>query len=136
MSEPIRCTNCPAHTRSSLDVARALGWRVWDGESVTGKSLTVRICPQCAGGHAGDEKPPPAGSWRVGCDTCDWEWEDEYDEGPLTEKDARRLADDHECEPSTWVKPPMTPEELAREVRLFERSRRALVTVEVPGVSR
>jgi hypothetical protein len=50
--------------------------------------------------------PPLPPSWSVRCNTCDWEWEDEYDEGLPDAKAAKRLADDHECEPSVEIKAP------------------------------
>ena len=129
MSVTAKCTSCGATTNAAVDVARAAGWRIWDGQSVTGKDIQARVCPVCAGGRDGEE-PPKAEAWRVGCRTCDWEFEDEYNEGPLTEKDARSMASDHECEPDTWVKPPETLDErVAAEARMARaRVARMLVT--------
>lgn len=105
------------------------GWRIWEGKSVTGKDLTVRICPVCAG----VEQPKPQASWRVGCDTCYWEYDEWDDEEPLTEKDAREVARDHVCEPETWVKPPITPEEQAKYDAMS--TGRRVLTVPLAGVS-
>lgn len=125
------CGNCSNSTRSSLDAARIAGWRIWEGKSVTGKDLEVRICPVCVGVEQPEEQP----SWRVGCDTCNWEWEDEWDEeGPLNEKQAREMASDHHCEPETWVKPPPTREEQEKYDDALRAARR-LVTVPLVGVS-
>lgn len=126
------CGNCSNKTASSLDAARMAGWRIWEGKSVTGKDLKVRICPTCAG----VEQPEEERSWRVGCHTCYWEYEEEWDDpdgDPLSEKDAREVARDHVCEPDTWIKPPLTPEELAKLDAL--RSGRRVVTVPLAGVS-
>lgn len=124
-----RCGNCSNSTMSSIDAARIAGWRIWDGKSQTGKEMSVRICPVCAGVEPA--KPEP--SWRVGCDTCNWEYEDEWEEGPLTEEAAKEMARDHECEPETWVKPPITPEEQAKYDALI--TGRRVQTVPLAGVS-
>lgn len=58
---------------------------------------------QCRERACGD---PGAPSWSVRCVTCNWEWEDDYNEGPLDEAEAKRLADDHECEPEVQVRAP------------------------------
>lgn len=55
-------------------------------------------------GCVGDPPEPPP--WGVHCNTCDWEWEDEYDEGSLTFEEARRMASDHECEPRVEIAAP------------------------------
>jgi hypothetical protein len=82
-------------------VLRVQGWRLYSGPSQTGKPLDVTLCPWCAGTATGPEP-----SWRVGCDTCWWEYEPFDGEEPITQKEAQRIADDHECEPDTWVKAP------------------------------
>lgn len=109
--KPIKCKHCPTTTTTSVDVARVLGWRFFQGQSVTGKPLDDDVCPACAGTAAPPEAPKP--SWRVGCHTCDWVWEDEYNEGPLDPEQAKRMADDHECEPEVWVGPPTGDERYA-----------------------
>ncbi|MEV0726046.1 hypothetical protein AB0I37_25110 [Micromonospora purpureochromogenes] len=45
-------------------------------------------------------------TWSVRCTTCDWQWEDEYNEGPLDVEAARDMARDHECEPNVEMLPP------------------------------
>jgi hypothetical protein len=98
----IQCKHCVASTRSSLDVARAAGWRMFTGVSVTGKPLDDVVCPACAG--TADPEDAPQG-WRVRCNTCDWEYEDD-DDGPLSPAEARQMAYDHECEPEVRLAPP------------------------------
>lgn len=101
MTEARTCKCGKSTGRTSLDVLRVKGWRIFDGLSQTGKPLSETVCPWCAG-----TATEPAPTWRVGCNTCYWEWEDDYDEGPLSQKEAKRIADDHECEPDTWVREP------------------------------
>lgn len=96
-----RCQRCSRESRSSSSVLRVQGWRLFVGESMTGKPLDVTLCPWCAGTTS---EPEP--SWRVGCDTCFWEYEPDEGEDPISKKDAEQIADDHECEPDTWVKAP------------------------------
>src|SRR5690349_2454074 len=91
----LACKHCGRVTLMSESDARVLGWRTWRGKTLGGRDAEDVVCPQCAGTTPADE---PAPSWRVGCDSCGWEWEDEDDEGPLSEKDAQQMADDHECE--------------------------------------
>ena len=97
------CDHCHRTTSgTSIDVLRVRGWRIFNGQSITGKALRKIVCPYCAGTAT---EPEPTG-WRVGCHTCDWEWEEDDVEGPLTEEQANDIASDHECEPETWVKSP------------------------------
>lgn len=65
---------------------------------------TIAPCPD--GYCAGDGPAPP--SYGVRCQTCDWEWVDEDEEGPLSFEDAQRQADDHECEPEVQIMSPVT----------------------------
>jgi hypothetical protein len=102
----IRCKHCPSTTASSPDAARMLGWRMFKGVSQTGKPLDDVVCPGCAGTTPITEDKPASPSWRVRCNTCYWEWEDEFDEGPLSPKDAKSMAHDHECEPEVEIAPP------------------------------
>lgn len=98
----LQCKHCSRSTPMNETNARVNGWRIWRGETQGGKPAEDVVCPWCAGTN---EQPPP--NWRVGCNTCDWEYEDEDgDDEPLDETSARYLADHHECEPDTWVKPP------------------------------
>lgn len=41
------CDLCPAAAMASADALRVIGWVVFDGKSVTGKDLHVRICRAC-----------------------------------------------------------------------------------------
>lgn len=106
------CKHCSRSTPMSERNARHSGWRVWRGVTLGGQEKEDIVCPACVGDVPEGEKPV---GWSVGCLTCDWEWEDEYDEGPLTEADAKSMASDHECEPETYT---ISPDEvLARRRR-------------------
>jgi hypothetical protein len=64
---------------------------------------------RCTDWCEGDGPQPP--SYSVRCSTCDWQYdpdEDDYDEGPLTFEDARRMGRDHECEPFIEISVPDT----------------------------
>lgn len=91
----------PEGDRAEIASARFVGWRFPDVASPT-----VAYCPACAGSDDDYWSNVPQESWRVRCDTCDWEWEDDFDEGPLDAKQAKRLADGHECEPDVLVMSP------------------------------
>lgn len=43
------CDKCLIGAWASDDVLWARGWVVFDGPSVTGKPLHVRVCPNCKG---------------------------------------------------------------------------------------
>lgn len=60
--------------------------------------------PSCRNHCTGDGPEPK--SWGMRCTTCGYEWEDEYDEGPIDAKQAKELARDHECEPHVEILPP------------------------------
>lgn len=106
LARVIQCKHCSASTRSSVDVARMAGWRMFDGTTQGGKPLNDVVCPSCAGTAPDSEAANAGPSWRVRCSTCDWMYEDEYDEGPLDAKAARSLAYDHQCEPYVQIAPP------------------------------
>ena len=95
------CDNCGRTNGSSTEVARAFGWRLWEGVTVGGKHSKVNLCSACVG-HKSDSDDADPG-FGVECRACGWVWEDEHEEGPLSEKDARQMACDHECEPDTRV---------------------------------
>lgn len=102
----VTCKHCPRMYRGNEEGARFLGWRIFKGASVTGKPLDDTACPVCAG-TATD--PEPLFSWRVRCNTCHWESEEDEDVDmaePLDGKAARYLASNHECEPWIEVQPP------------------------------
>lgn len=104
---PIACKHCPASTRSALDVARLEGWRLFKGTSVTGKDLDDVVCPACAG----TAKPQPDGveqSWRVRCETCDWDYAEDWEPGDdvLTAVEARELGHEHTCARQIRLAPP------------------------------
>jgi hypothetical protein len=98
------CRHCGRTAgQTSEQILRVQGWRIYSGTSLTGKEISDTVCPWCAG-----TATTPAPGWRVGCHTCDWEFDEKEDgEGPLTsQKEADQLARDHECEKWTWTKPP------------------------------
>ena len=104
----IACKHCAASTRSSMDVARAEGWRFFQGKSVTGKDLDDTVCPACAGTANDDDSAAATKSWRVTCSTCDWSTEDDRDDDGeiLDAKAAKSMADFHECEKQVQIAPP------------------------------
>lgn len=91
----IICKHCPASTGSSADVARAAGWRMFKGESITGKPIDDVVCPACAG----TAEPPPR-EWQVRCTTCDWD-SDDGEEPIRSGREAMDVARYHECE--SWI---------------------------------
>ena len=101
----IRCKHCPSSTGSTLDAARMLGWRMFQGVSQTGKPLDDVVCPTCAGTASEPDAPE---SWSVRCLACDWCSDDDGpDEEPLlSAKDAYSLGYDHECEPEIELRAP------------------------------
>lgn len=104
----IECKHCDARTNSSPAVARAAGWRMFDGVSQTGKPLSDVVCPSCAG-EVDANQLIRAKSWDVMCDLCDWTYSevDNDDFEPLlSEKEAKQVARDHECTPLLRLKPP------------------------------
>lgn len=68
--------------------------------------LMDQLAYRCSEWCVGDGPEPP--SYGVHCHTCDWEWEDEYDEGPLTREQARQMAGNHECQPEVLIQSPVT----------------------------
>jgi len=79
--------------------ARFMGYRL----TSSADDATV-ICPVCSG--AVPERDIPKPSWRVRCETCDWEWADEYDEGPLDARTAKDVARGHQFDPDVSIAPP------------------------------
>lgn len=54
----------------------------------------------CADWCEPGDGPKPA-TFRIGCKTCDWEYDEDMDGFVITQEQADRIAFDHECEP--WV---------------------------------
>jgi hypothetical protein len=132
MAAKIRCKHCPRSTYSSLDVARISGWRLFTGVSLTGKQLDDVVCPACAGTEPPKDEQP---SWSVRCRTCDWVYEDDFDEGPLSAREARQLALDHHCEPWVEIAAPnsdqwMSPRSVNEDGSLRDDPRMAKVLAE------
>jgi hypothetical protein len=91
------------------DCARAVGWRVWSGLTLGGIEKRVVFCPRCAGANSEDvAEEVEAPKWDARCNTCDFaaSEEDEYDDEPFTEADAKRWRSDHECEPDVEIVAP------------------------------
>lgn len=98
----LRCTNCGGTNQSSRQVAEfVLGWRFWSGTTVGGKEQDVSLCPTCSGCAPEPKVQDPGWGWE--CRTCYAEYEPWDDEAPLTEKEARQSAEDHQCEPDIRV---------------------------------
>lgn len=107
----LNCQNCPVSylkpegdlSMSDGDAARAVGWTVWEGTTIGGRQEKRVFCPRCAG-RTEDPDGLDEPRWDAVCDTCDARAseDDEYEDGPFTEEDARSWKDDHECEP--WVR--------------------------------
>jgi hypothetical protein len=105
---------CGQHVQVAAELAAAtpVDWTVPDKNDVVAAIKTTDLLDQlrpispCRDWCAGDGPEPP--SYSVRCHTCDWEWVDEDDEGPLSLKAAERLADGHECEPEVQIKSPVT----------------------------
>lgn len=97
----LRCTNCPSTTGSSPDVAEFVqGWRIWEGTTVGGQHKREVLCPACSGCAPQREDGGPG--WSARCHTCEWDWREEcYEDGPLTEQEAKELASEPVCEPWT-----------------------------------
>lgn len=98
----LRCTNCPNTTTSSREVAEFVqGWRLWEGRTVAGEIRKVTLCPTCSGCAPESATQDPGWGWE--CYTCHAEYEPWDDEPPLTEQEAKRSAEDHQCDPDMRV---------------------------------
>lgn len=100
MNLVIKCSHCARKTSLTEAGARVAGWRIYRGQSMTGKDINDVLCPVHAG--TGD-MAEPIPTWHVFCRNCDWSTEeDPYPEDPpiLTAYEATRVAKDHVCEPA------------------------------------
>ena len=110
-----RTRMCGVHVQEAgvLAVDSGVDWTIPAKEDVVAAikatDLLSRITPVswCGDGWCKGDGPAPP-TYGVRCNTCDWEWEDEHDEGPLTLREARRMADDHECETRMEIRSPIT----------------------------
>ena len=50
VSQLYLCDLCPAAAHAHRDTLRVVGWTIYDGQSITGQTLHVRICPACQKG--------------------------------------------------------------------------------------
>lgn len=89
----LTCQSC-GHARESTALsARASGWRVYNGESVTGKDLSVVLCDACATGQI------PV--YVAACLTCGASSDEgaKPEDPPFTKADAEAWESEHDCEP-------------------------------------
>lgn len=96
----IKCKHCDNWTNLPEAGARNIGWRLFNGLSLTGKPLGDVLCPVCSG-RGEDPKMP---TWNIECTTCEWNYIDEEDWQVLkipinSAEDADKIARDHKCEP-------------------------------------
>lgn len=106
----IFCQKCErpgaVRTEDEAEARRMLrfaGWRIYDGPSQTGKELHVIYCPVCAGLVAPEDQDD---SYDAQCHTCQARMSEDYDpldDDIITEADARRWANEHECEPDVDI---------------------------------
>lgn len=100
-------THCATHARQAADslIATGADWAQDKEALLADKDRFVSVafanrglCDNDRYGCPGDPDP-----WQIRCNTCDWEYdpEDEWGDIPIDAKAAKRIADDHECEP--WV---------------------------------
>jgi hypothetical protein len=101
---------CGLHIQESINTATSHGidWTVGKEQVIAAikavDGLPWELRGGCPDWCTGDGPKPP--SWRVRCDTCWWEWEDEHDEGPLDENGAREAARGHVCERQVEIQAP------------------------------
>lgn len=97
---------------AQLAVESGIDWTIPDKNTITAAikpttfavDLRERTGWMCDDHCVGDGPKPPA--WSVSCSTCHWVSED--DDSPLSVADAKRMADDHECEPEMSIRNPAT----------------------------
>jgi hypothetical protein len=111
------CQACKRHQRfESPGEARALGWRVYDGPTLSGAESSVRICKPCMDVAHGLAKPV-VDDWTAECATCDAsmaeEWADERTDDGWAKKDAEEWKRGHECEPDVSISKPKSEKERA-----------------------
>lgn len=107
----IRCQRCRTTYRkpegaqhmSDAAAARAVGWTVWEGQTIGGREDRRVFCVICAGRtDITDQALAKATTWDAKCNTCDATATEEWAEDlPLSEEDVKRWKSDHQCEP--WV---------------------------------
>lgn len=109
--DAIRCQKCrttyrkPEHAQRMSDAAaaRAVGWTVWDGQTIGGRQDRRVFCVICAGRtEVTDQALAKATTWDAKCNTCDATATEEWAEDlPLSEDQVKEWKSDHRCEP--WV---------------------------------
>jgi hypothetical protein len=111
----LRTRMCGEHVQvcAEMAVASPVDWTEADQPTLVAAvketdllEKTLPISPCIYGYCTGDGPEPP--TYSVRCNTCNWEWEDEHEEGPLSRKEAENQAADHECDPDIEIKSPVT----------------------------
>ncbi len=115
----VRAGLCADHVRAVTAVATAhdIDW-TQDATTVTagGRRAGLVEAMNAAAGRPGycrprygcPGDPPRPEPWRIRCNTCDWEyeWDEDWEDGPLDAKAAKYVAHDHRCEPQLEIAPP------------------------------
>lgn len=70
----IRCQHCTHVTALAEAGARSVGWRMFQGKSITGKDLWDVLCPVCSGRGT----DPGLRTWDVRCLRCNWWFTDTW----------------------------------------------------------
>lgn len=103
MSDKCQSKGCKKYRPTGMtdsDV-RAIGWMVWEGQTLGGGALEVRYCPTHAGRTEEDAEAQETG-FDARCHTCGEDASDEADfEG--TEEAAEGWAEEHVCESDVSV---------------------------------
>jgi hypothetical protein len=106
---------CGKHVQDAANLAAAspVDWTATDRHAVVADVKSTDLLQQlrsiapCSDGYCDGDGPAPP-SYGVRCNTCDWEWEEWDNEGPLSFEDAQRQAGDHECDPEVQIMSPIT----------------------------
>jgi len=76
----IRCYHCHRVTFLSEPGARHIGWRIYQGETVTGRPVDDVACPRCSG-RGKDGETWNVYTWDVECLGCGWRFTDTWVNG-------------------------------------------------------
>ncbi len=107
--------HCATHLREAVNALPASGidWTQDKDTLLADKGRLAelvipprRLCDNVHYGCPGDPDP-----WHIRCNTCDWEYDPEdgdLGDVPTTAAEARRIANDHECEPWIEIRKPGT----------------------------
>ena len=106
MSDKCQTKGCKKYVpagRSDSD-ARALGWMVWEGTTLSGSPSAVRFCPTHAGRTEQDAEAQEVG-FDAHCHTCGEDASDDSDFAG-TREDAEGWMEDHVCESDVVLREP------------------------------